>query len=167
MNQNINQRYNHSPFNQAGTTGHAYDDEPRSQMTPYSNSKPARPRTTRGFPPERFHIRNRPNSNCAVQAPRESLEPCPRSTPLYNADGFPDAFGLACCRSRAGVPFRERVLVSWNAAGHAGSRIVRGVETHYEYSTGGEVAGMAAFEIHYSSPRRHRLLRFPPGGGGG
>lgn len=32
---------------------------------------------------------------------------------------------------------------------------------------------MAAFEIHYSSPRRHRLLRFPPGlgwgekGGGG
>lgn len=26
---------------------------------------------------------------------------------------------------------------------------------------------MAAFEIHYSSPRRHRLLRFPPGLGWG
>lgn len=111
-------------------------EKPRSQMTPYSNSK-RRPRTARSrFPPEWFHIRNsRPQTGTVAG------EACPYHLRLCV---LPYYFRVCIdCRrwSRLGVSvFRERVLVPWNAAGSC--RIVsHGVETHYEYSTGGSWHG--------------------------
>lgn len=115
----ITSDHNHSPFNQAAIT-----------------------RTTTSLVAKRLHIQTvnlvgleppvvfRPNDfiletgqtagNCAVQAPRESFE----ALSTIHAS----AWVSRCVRHRSsfvagpGVPFRERVLVSWNAAGR-GSRI--------------------------------------------
>lgn len=122
----ITSDHNHSPFNQAAIT-----------------------RTTTSLVAKRLHIQTvnlvgleppvvfRPNDfiletgqtagNCAVQAPRESFKPCPRSTPLH---GFPDAFTI---EARLLPVQASRFASTCSSRGtrldvDPGSRIVRGVE---------------------------------------